>query len=46
MSQQMSLQSSRVLKGAKGAYRLLEPLRSDMVFKAQSIHASDAKPKL
>ncbi|KAL2039084.1 hypothetical protein N7G274_008133 [Stereocaulon virgatum] len=41
----MSLRPNRVLKGAKGAYRLLEPLRSNTVFKAQSVHVSDAEPR-
>ena len=42
----MLLHPGRVLKGAKGAYRLLEPLRSDTVFKAQSVQLADAKPNL
>ncbi len=42
----MSFQSNCVLKGAKGAYRLLEPLKSNTVFKAKSVHVSDAESRL
>lgn len=40
--EKMSLQSNRILQGAKGAYRLLEPLRSNnAIFKAEPIKAAD-----
>lgn len=46
MSAEMLLHPGRVLKGAKAAYRLLGPLKSNTVFKAQRLCDSIAKPDL